>query len=129
VQFEQVVVNLLANARDALREQPPDRRQIAIRSRQVSAGPGKGLVLEIEDCGSGLAPDVAQRLFEPFVTTKAGGMGIGLSISRAIIRDHGGEIAALPRPRGGAIFRIHLPALPALPTPPTEANSPPAANQ
>ena len=65
---------------------------------------------EIEDSGVGLAPDVMQRLFEPFVTTKSGGMGIGLSISRTIIRDHGGEIEATAAPGGGALFRVRLPA-------------------
>lgn len=105
VQIEQVMVNLLANARDALRDQPPDRRHITLRSKSDPAG----VVIEVEDCGSGLAPDVAQRLFEPFVTTKASGMGIGLSISRAIVEDHGGKISATSCPHGGALFCVHLP--------------------
>jgi two-component system sensor kinase FixL len=108
VQVEQVIVNLLANARDALTDQPVTRRQLTVRSRCGSAG----VVFEIEDCGRGLAPDVVQRLFEPFVTTKSDGMGIGLSISRTIIRDHGGDIEAAPAPGGGALFRVRLPASP-----------------
>lgn len=106
VQIEQVVVNLLANARDALRDQDAEERQITIRSRQAQGG----VVLEVEDRGCGLAPEVAQRLFEPFVTTKTGGMGIGLSICRTILRDHGGTIEAATGPVRGAIFRIRLPA-------------------
>ena len=105
VQIEQVVVNLLANARDALRDQPAAQRQITIRSRRDQGA----VILEVEDRGCGLAPEVAQRLFEPFVTTKVGGMGIGLSICRTIIRDHGGAIEAAPGPAGGAVFRIRLP--------------------
>jgi two-component system sensor kinase FixL len=106
VQIEQVIVNLLANARDALADLPPIQREITIRSRSDSSG----VVFEIEDVGRGLAPDVAQRLFEPFVTTKSGGMGIGLSISRTIILDHGGTIAGAAAPTGGALFRVCLPA-------------------
>jgi two-component system sensor kinase FixL len=108
VQLEQVIVNLLANARDALGAQPVLQRQLTVRSRCDSAS----VVIEIEDCGQGLAPDVAPRLFEPFVTTKSDGMGIGLSISRTIIRDHDGEIEAAAAPGGGALFRVRLPAAP-----------------
>ena len=106
VQLEQVIVNLLANARDALCDQPPAQRQLTIRSRSDSAA----VVFEIEDSGAGLATEVASRLFEPFVTTKSDGMGIGLSISRTIIRDHSGDIEASAAPSGGAIFRVRLPA-------------------
>jgi len=66
VQIEQVVVNLLANARDALGERPPDQRQITLRSRIEQAA----VMFEVEDCGGGVAPQVVKRLFEPFVTPK-----------------------------------------------------------
>jgi two-component system sensor kinase FixL len=107
VQLEQVIVNLLANARDALRDQPPGRRQITIRSHRDPSG----LAVEFEDSGSGLAPDVVPRMFEPFFTTKSDGMGIGLSICRTIMRDHGGSIEATNGPGGGALFRLCLPTL------------------
>ena len=107
VQLEQVIVNLLANARDALRDQPPGRRQITIRSHRDPAG----IAVEFEDSGSGLAPNVVPRMFEPFFTTKSDGMGIGLSICRTIMRDHGGSIEATNGPGGGALFRLCLPTL------------------
>ena len=106
VQIEQVVVNLLANARDALRDRPPDQRRITIRSRNDQAA----VVFEVEDTGGGIAPEIIHRLFEPFVTTKTGGMGIGLSICRTIIRDHSGTIQAANLPTGGTLFRLTLPA-------------------
>ena len=113
VQIEQVVVNLLANARDVLRDRPADQRRITIRSRNEQAA----VVFEVEDTGSGIAPEVLNRLFEPFVTTKAGGMGIGLSICRTIIRDHHGTIEATSLPSGGTRFRLSLPAASASPAP------------
>jgi two-component system sensor kinase FixL len=106
VQIEQVVVNLLANARDVLRDRPADQRRITIRSHNEQAA----VIFEVEDTGGGIAPEVLHRLFEPFVTTKAGGMGIGLSICRTIIRDHGGTIEAASLPSGGTRFRLSLPA-------------------
>jgi two-component system sensor kinase FixL len=64
--------------------------------------------VRISDTGPGLAPEVLERLFQPFVTTKAEGMGVGLSICRTIIEAHGGEISAFNRPEGGAVFRFTL---------------------
>jgi two-component system sensor kinase FixL len=111
IQLQQVVVNLLTNARDAVRDQPPERRAITIRSAaDGSVADGPAVQFEVADRGSGLPEGVAQRLFEPFVTTKERGMGIGLSICRTIIRDHGGSIEAAAHPEGGAIFRVRLPA-------------------
>lgn len=64
--------------------------------------------IAVIDTGPGLAPEVASKLFQPFVTTKAQGMGVGLSICRTIIDAHGGSIRAEPNPAGGTIFRFTL---------------------
>ena len=69
------------------------------------------LAVSVADTGSGIAPEVAAQLFQPFITTKRQGMGIGLSISRAIIESHGGRLDAEPNPGGGTIFRFTLRAV------------------
>lgn len=114
VQFQQVVVNLLTNACDALLAVDPSRRLAAIRSYVSDAA----AVVEIVDSGTGLAPDVLRSLFEPFFTTKPDGMGLGLSICREIVEDHGGQISAMNGPQGGAIFRLRLPLERMSPSPP-----------
>jgi two-component system sensor kinase FixL len=67
--------------------------------------------ISVEDTGPGLAPEVAAQLFQPFVTTKKHGMGVGLSICRTIVESHGGRIAAEARPGGGTVFRFTLRAV------------------
>jgi two-component system, LuxR family, sensor kinase FixL len=62
----------------------------------------------VADSGSGISPEIAQQLFQPFVTTKQEGMGVGLSISRTIIESHGGRIWVEPNPTGGTIFHFTL---------------------
>ncbi|HUE69415.1 MAG TPA: PAS domain-containing protein [Pirellulaceae bacterium] len=114
IQFQQVVVNLLTNAGEALLAVDPSRRRAAIRSYVSNAA----AVVEIVDSGTGLAPDVLSSLFEPFFTTKPDGMGLGLSICREIVEDHGGQISAMNGPQGGAIFRLRLPLERASPSPP-----------
>lgn len=105
IQIQQVLVNLLSNARDAVRNQPVNRRLITVRSRLENAN----ILVEIEDHGEGLPDALSERIFEPFFTTKEGGMGIGLSISQRIVREHGGEITVASTPHGGATFRVSLP--------------------
>jgi signal transduction histidine kinase len=104
-QFQQVLLNLVTNAQHALRDHRPPR---SIEITGMTAG--RHAVLEVRDSGPGIPSDVLPRVFEPFFTTKADGMGLGLAISAAIVRDHGGEMRAENRPQGGAVFRIHLPA-------------------
>lgn len=103
VQVQQVVLNLMRNAVEAMSESP-------VRNLTVEANPLEGGWVEvlIADTGPGLAPEVLERLFQPFVTTKAEGMGVGLSICRTIIEAHGGELTAGNRPAGGAVFRFTL---------------------
>lgn len=104
VQVQQVLVNLIRNAIDALSEGGP-RRELGITTRML----GNNMVeVSVADTGSGIAPQVMTQLFQPFVTTKSKGMGLGLSICRTIVEAHGGKISADPRAGGGTIFRFTL---------------------
>lgn len=102
-QFQQVVVNLVRNAAEAMRGGA--RPTLTIGSRKLEDGLVEAFVA---DNGPGLDPELAQRLFEPFVTGKPDGMGIGLAVSRNIIEAHGGRIWAESAPQGGAVFRFTL---------------------
>jgi two-component system sensor kinase FixL len=103
VQVQQVVLNLIRNAMDAMEDSP--RRQIRIAARPVEEGMAE---VSVADTGPGIAEEIAGQLFQPFVTTKASGMGIGLSISRTIVEAHGGRLWAEPAAGGGTIFRFTL---------------------
>jgi two-component system sensor kinase FixL len=105
IQIQQVVANLVRNAVDALTGWP-QQRKIFVDVVQVSAGE---VEVAVTDSGAGVRPQVLTRLFQPFTTTKAEGVGIGLALSRRIIEAHGGTIAGENRPEGGAIFRFVLP--------------------
>lgn len=107
IQIQQVIVNLVRNAIEAMDAAP--RRELTIEADQ-SAEAGR-IGVRIIDTGPGLAPEVAQRLFQPFVTTKAQGMGVGLSICRSIVQGHGGDLVAEPNPSGGTIFSFDLPVV------------------
>jgi C4-dicarboxylate-specific signal transduction histidine kinase len=108
-QLQQVLLNLLTNAQQALRETRTAPRVIEIVG---SAAAGRA-VIEVRDTGAGIATDALSRLFTPFFTTKTEGTGLGLTVSAAIIRDHGGALTGDNRPTGGAVFRIELPPAPA----------------
>ena len=104
VQIQQVLLNLLRNAIEAM--QASARRELVI---STAAAPDDLVEVTVADSGSGIAPEIAGKLFERFVTTKQHGMGVGLSISRTIVESHGGRIAVEPNPEGGTIFRFTIP--------------------
>jgi signal transduction histidine kinase len=110
IQLQQVVMNLMLNAFAAMDQPGPRDRRLCVRTRM--AGDGARVEAEFEDCGPGIAADVADRLFEPFVTTKPDGLGMGLSICRTILDKHRGEIRGANNPAGGATFTLTLPASP-----------------
>jgi two-component system sensor kinase FixL len=105
IQVEQVVLNLVRNAMDVLEEGDLDTRDLIIRTRRDDSS---GIVLEVEDSGGGFGEAGAERIFETFFTTKSEGVGMGLSISRTIIEDHGGQLWASEGP-AGAVFHVMLP--------------------
>lgn len=103
-QIQQVAINLVRNAIEAMQGQ--SCRELTISSRFIAAN---RIEVAVADTGAGIDPAVKSRLFEPFTTTKPGGTGIGLSLSRTIVELHGGTLSAQSRPEGGAIFRFTLP--------------------
>ncbi len=108
VQIQQVILNLIRNSIDAMQSVPESRRQILLRTRVDAEGDVEFMVA---DRGPGVDPAAAADLFNPFFTTKPGGMGLGLSISRSIVRAHGGKLWCSPNPGGGARFFFTLPAI------------------
>ena len=106
VQVQQVLLNLIRNAIEAM-------ESATTRELIISTAPAQDNMIEIRvaDTGSGIAPEIGDQLFQPFVTTKSQGMGIGLSISRTIIEAHGGSIAQRANQGGGTVFSFTLPAV------------------
>jgi PAS domain S-box-containing protein len=107
VQVQQLLLNLLRNASDALMEVPVPQRRLRVATRRIAADE---VAVEVADTGLGIPGAVRDSLFEPFVTSKAEGTGIGLSVSRTIVEAHGGQIMAEDKPDGGALFRFTLKA-------------------
>jgi PAS domain S-box-containing protein len=105
IQIQQVLVNLIHNALRAMADTA--RREIIVTTALVNADV---IEISVADSGVGVAEDMADHLFEPFVSSRSKGMGLGLSISRSIVEAHGGKISAVPNPEGGAIFRFTLTA-------------------
>jgi two-component system sensor kinase FixL len=105
IQLQMVLHNLLANALDAIGDGVP-RRTIVVRAVRAA---GRVRIL-VEDSGQGVAADVARELFEPFVTDKPGGMGLGLAISRSLMRSQGGDLGLVRTGPSGSVFAVELPA-------------------
>jgi C4-dicarboxylate-specific signal transduction histidine kinase len=105
-QIEQVILNLMLNGVEAIEGSTNERRELIVATR-ARAG---GVEVNVSDTGTGLAPSVAEKLFSPFVTTKAGGLGLGLAISRSIVELHGGRLWATPNAARGTTFNFWLPA-------------------
>jgi two-component system sensor kinase FixL len=103
VQIQQVLLNLIRNAIDAM--VGAKDRILTIWTQPAS---GKMVRVSVSDTGSGIAPEMHKQLFQPFVTTKSDGMGVGLSISKTIVESHGGRIWVEPNPGGGTIFHFTL---------------------
>ena len=113
VQLNQVILNVVRNAFDACADGPPERARITVTTRA-----GAGVELCVRDAGTGIAAEAMERLFAPFFTTKADGLGIGLRLCQTITAAHGGSIEAANNPDGiGATFRVILPANPPTPDP------------
>ena len=106
VQIQQVLINLMRNAMEAMRESR--KRELLVKTSVDVDGK---VVVEVSDTGVGIPDEIAAQLFKPFMTTKPGGMGVGLSISKRIIDSHGGEISASNNTAGGSTFRFTLPAI------------------
>lgn len=104
IQIQQVALNLIRNAIEAMGAS--DRRELTI---SVQTGERDSALFAISDTGSGIDPEIAERLFQPFMTTKENGMGVGLSICRTIIEAHGGRIWADANNGGGTTFNFTLP--------------------
>jgi two-component system sensor histidine kinase HydH len=108
--IKQVIINLIQNSLEAL----PAGGVIRLETRLQRSGGFENLyntraTITMQDNGSGIPPEIREKIFEPFFSAKKSGTGLGLAIARSIVEEHGGEIAASDGPEGGASFEIHLP--------------------
>jgi two-component system sensor kinase FixL len=106
VQIQQILLNLIRNAVEAMHDSV--RRELVIGARAYEPNM---IEISVSDTGPGISAQVSSQLFQPFVTTKHNGMGVGLSISRSIVESHGGQIRAEPNDGGGTVFRFTVPAV------------------
>jgi signal transduction histidine kinase len=107
VQLQQVILNLVVNAIEAMSGQNNARRELLLSTERAEP---EGVHVAVQDTGPGLAPGAAERLFEAFYTSKPNGLGLGLSICRSIIEAHGGQLWATANEPRGAIFQFTAPA-------------------
>jgi PAS domain S-box-containing protein len=108
VQIEQVLLNLAMNGMDAM-EETGSSKELLIAS---SLNDAKQILIRVEDCGPGIHPGLASKIFDPFFSTKPNGIGMGLAISRSIIEAHDGRLWATPRLAGGSVFQFTIPVPP-----------------
>ena len=109
VQLQQVLLNLVVNAFDAMADATGRPRKVILRTSALGE---QRVQVDVADTGPGIAPEALGSIFRPFVTTKPGGMGMGLSVSLSIVGAHEGRLWADNRPEGGATFHVLLPAIP-----------------
>jgi signal transduction histidine kinase len=106
-QLQEVIVNLVRNAMEAMDDTTDRNRVLLVKTEQRS---GDAIVLSVQDTGPGIDPKNLESIFDAFVTTKSGGMGLGLAISRMIVEQHGGQLTASSDGKNGALFQLVLPA-------------------
>lgn len=109
IQLQQVLLNLIINGSEAMESMPPPQRIIEISARSGGSGDVPALLVHVRDYGPGINPADEDRLFVPFYSTKARGLGLGLPISRSIIEAHGGRLSLVPSEGAGAAFQVLLP--------------------
>ena len=107
VQIQQVVLNLIRNGIDAVEDTDSTEGKVLVSTGVTDTG---GVLVNVSDSGSGLLEEHETELFQPFFTTKKGGMGMGLSISRTIVDAHGGRMWFSRNPEGGTTFSFTIPA-------------------
>jgi C4-dicarboxylate-specific signal transduction histidine kinase len=107
VQLQQVILNLIVNAIEAMSGQSEAPRELLISTEKAEPD---GVLVAVRDSGPGLAPEHPERLFEAFYTTKASGMGMGLSICRSIVESHRGRLRASANQPRGAVLQFTVPA-------------------
>lgn len=108
IELQQVVLNLLINALQAMETMPPNRRSLTVTTRATN----ERILIAVRDSGPGLSPETMPRLFEAFYTTKRSGLGLGLAFCRRIAESYGGSVSAENHPDGGAVFTLALPFQP-----------------
>ncbi|HMF08524.1 MAG TPA: ATP-binding protein, partial [Thermoanaerobaculia bacterium] len=106
VQIQQVLLNLIVNACEAMAAGRSDNRKLRILT---DVGENDTVHLEVRDSGPGVAPEMRDRIFDPFLTTKNMGLGLGLTICRSLVAAHGGSLWHTPNEAGGASFHVALP--------------------
>jgi signal transduction histidine kinase len=109
IQLQQVMLNLILNGIEAMTEVSSRSRELAIRTEPHRLEAGPAVLVAVQDAGVGLAPESRERVFDAFYTTKSYGLGMGLSISRSIVEEHGGRLWAAANPLHGATFQFVLP--------------------
>jgi PAS domain S-box-containing protein len=108
VHLSQVLINLILNGIDSICDSAGPSREVIVTAHAAESA----VEITVADSGAGLTPEALSRLGEPFFTTKSSGMGMGLSVSRTIVEAHGGRLCAENQSKGGALFRVILPAIP-----------------